>query len=169
MGDFIKDINNRYNKNFEVEEFRNNAWAIQQELLKNEVIDKNLISLIKELHSKKVPLAVGTSSGKHRTESILKTLKIENYFQAIITADDIKEHKPNPHVFLAAAEKLKIKPENCIVIEDAESGIEAAKRANMKAIAYLFDPSYKDRLKKADVIINSFSELNYNKLKELFK
>ena len=113
-------------------------------------------------------MAIGTSSQSDRAKSLIRLLGIEEYFSVFITANDVNKHKPDPQVFLEAAKKLGIIPENCVVIEDAPVGIEAAKRGNMKAIAILRDYNTKEELKKADLTINSFSELDYDKLSGFF-
>ena len=69
---------------------------------------------------------------------------------------------------MKVAEELKVPPGNCVVIEDASSGIEAAKRANMKAIGLITKYHDKNDLKKANLIIEEFSEISYNKIKILF-
>jgi len=67
-------------------------------------------------------------------ELLLTSLKIKQYFDVVITAEDVKNGKPAPDVLLIAASRLNLKPENYIVIEDAPVGKEAAKRAGMKSI-----------------------------------
>ena len=86
----------------------------------------------------------------------------------VIAVDDVAEHKPNPHLFLMAAKRLNISTKYCVVIEDAASGIEAAKRGHMKSIGYLTKYNTKAELRKADLIIKNFSELSYQRIKKLF-
>jgi beta-phosphoglucomutase family hydrolase len=79
----------------------------------------------------KLPLAVATGGVRRICERILKHVGIFELFDHIVTADDVERHKPNPDVFLEAARRLNTAPENCLVYEDTDPGIEAAKRAGM--------------------------------------
>ena len=87
---------------------------------------------------------------------------------AIITGHDITKGKPDPQVFLLASEKLGVKPPDCVVLEDAVLGVEAAKRADMFCVGIdrYGDPS---RLKKADIIISDAAEITAEKLQESLK
>ncbi len=153
----------------DVEEFTKKANAIQIEILKADMKpNKELLQLLEELKEKNVPIAVGTSSQRPRTESMISLFALEKYFNTLVTASDVIEHKPNPHVFLEAAKRLGVSPERCVVIEDAASGIEAAKRGNMKAIGFLTEWNSREELRNADLIISGFEELSYEKLEELF-
>lgn len=89
-----------------------------------------IVSLVKE-YSGKLPLAVGTGASRKSTEVQLKELGIAAYFDAIVTADDVTRHKPNPDTFLKCAELLGVGPAKCQVFEDGDLGIEAAKTAGM--------------------------------------
>jgi beta-phosphoglucomutase len=74
----------------------------------------------------------------------------------------VKNGKPDPEVFLKAAEKLGVVPKKCIVMEDASNGAEAAKAAGMACIA-ITSTRGKNQLQKADLVVNSFKELNIRK------
>ncbi len=87
------------------------------------------LNTLKELG---VKLAIGSSSKNARY--ILNKLEITDYFDAIVDGTDITESKPHPEVFLKAQEALGVEKSACYVIEDAESGIEAANRANLISI-----------------------------------
>lgn len=78
-----------------------------------------------------LPMAVGT--GGHR-EAVVKTLEVTGmlqYFDAIVTANDVKKHKPHPDTFMKCAEQMKVEARDIEVFEDGDLGIEAAKRAGM--------------------------------------
>ena len=105
-------------------------------------------------------LAAATSLTSDKAKEILRMFSIEKYFDTCVAADDVKEGKPSPDVFLEAVRRLDVKNEECIVVGDTEYDILAAKAAKMKIV--LFDPQ-KQRLKtikvKPDFIIHSFQEL----------
>jgi len=96
--------------------------------------NQSLLTMIKGLR-KRLKLGVATSSPTKRAEHILRKLGIKNYFDVIITSDDVKKQKPDPTIFIETAKKLEVEPGECLVVEDAANGIEAAKRGDMKVIA----------------------------------
>lgn len=81
---------------------------------------------------------------------------------------NIEEHKPNPHIFLEVARLLKEAPEKCVVIEDAATGIEAAKNGKMKSIGFLTEWNSREELNNADKIISNFGALSYEELERMF-
>lgn len=90
-----------------------------------------LYELLDFLKQKQVLTAVATSTAKNDAEKLLKAAHIIDKFDLIICGDEVVEGKPNPGIFLRVAEKLKCRPEECIVFEDSENGIMAASRAKM--------------------------------------
>jgi beta-phosphoglucomutase len=105
------------------------------------------------LREKGYTLAVGSSS--KNTRFILERTQLTNYFDAIADGNDIKNSKPDPEVFLKAAEFVGLDASVCAVIEDAEAGLEAANAAKMLAIAYA--SAYGSE--KGDVQLERFSDL----------
>ncbi|WAJ72211.1 HAD family hydrolase [Catenovulum adriaticum] len=84
-----------------------------------------------------VPFCLATSSSPKRTETALNIVGLTSYFsQRIFTAAEVINGKPAPDLFLHAANKMKVKPENCLVIEDSMAGVTAALAAGMKVIHY---------------------------------
>ena len=78
--------------------------------------------------------AVASSSLRNVIEPTLEKLGIASFFEAIVAGDDVIVGKPDPEVFRAAAKKLNVSPDRCVVVEDAPAGIEAARRAGMRTI-----------------------------------
>lgn len=105
------------------------------------------------LRKKGYRLAVGSSS--KNTRFILEKTQLTDSFDAIADGNDIKNSKPDPEVFLKAAELIAVAPEHCAVIEDAEAGLEAARAGKMLAIAYA--SAYGSSL--GDVQLEKFSDL----------
>lgn len=79
----------------------------------------------------KYKIGLCSAGSKVFINAMLKKLNWEHYFDVVLTAEDVKHGKPNPEVFLLAAKKLSVKPENCFVFEDQIDGINAAKAAGM--------------------------------------
>ena len=93
-------------------------------------------------------------------------LKLENRFQAIITSEDVKHGKPDPEVFLRAAEGLGVPPSRCVVFEDAFVGIEAAIRGGMKVVA-VATTNPLESLSRADLAVHRLDELSIARIEEL--
>ena len=89
-----------------------------------------IISLMKRSHGK-IPMSVGTGSSRTSAMLQIKELMIDQYFEFIVTADDVSRHKPEPETFLKCAELMKVDPKFCQVFEDGELGMQAAKTAGM--------------------------------------
>ena len=79
----------------------------------------------------KIPLSVGTGASRRSAEMQLKALKIFDLFDAVVSADDVTEHKPEPQTFLRCAELMKVEPSKCHVFEDGVLGMQAAEKAGM--------------------------------------
>lgn len=79
--------------------------------------------------------ALGSMAPRENIAVTLDALRAGHYFETIVAAEDVRRGKPDPEVFLAAAERLNVPPDRCIVIEDSPQGVEAAQRAGMKRIA----------------------------------
>lgn len=149
-------------------------WASLKEKYYREMVKEKLeplpgvIRIIKELKSEGFKLAIGSSGPPENVDLLLSRLNIKPFFDVIITAADIKKSKPEPDVFLTAAKKLNIMPQNCIVIEDAPVGLEAAKRAGMISIA-LTTTHNKAELIGAHLIIKDPTEISIRDIKNLFE
>jgi beta-phosphoglucomutase family hydrolase len=89
-----------------------------------------VVSIVKALHGK-MPMAVGTGASRKSTEVQLNELGLAKYFDAIVTADDVTKHKPQPETFLECARLMGVEPRFCQVFEDGDLGIAAAKKAGM--------------------------------------
>ena len=97
-------------------------------------------SFISSLKQAGIKIAIGSSS--KNAKIILKKIGLEKLFDAIVDGTDIKRSKPDPEVFLLAAKRLLTEPKECVVIEDAEAGIDAALAAGMKAVGVGSAASY---------------------------
>ena len=93
-----------------------------------------LVDFLTESQRLGIKMAVATAASNPNMEFILDGLDLRRFFGAVTTATDVAVGKPDPAMFLVSAEKLGVKPQNCIVFEDAFGGFEAAHRAGMKSI-----------------------------------
>jgi beta-phosphoglucomutase family hydrolase len=92
---------------------------------------------IKWLDSHGYKIAVASSSPTAAIEKVIHSMDIAKYISAYVGIDQVKQGKPHPDIFLLAAEKLNVKSEECIVVEDALSGVTAANAAGMTSVAFL--------------------------------
>lgn len=168
LRDKLKAWKGEYGIDFNIIDFSNELWSKELELMANANADKEVLRLLRDLRAMGVRMGVGTSSTKQRAKEMLEKFKLGGYFSAVVTSEDVSEHKPSPHIFLEVAGKLGASPGHCVVIEDAPNGIEAAKNAGMKVIGYKTEYHTKEDLKNADLIISSFAELSFERIKELF-
>jgi beta-phosphoglucomutase-like phosphatase (HAD superfamily) len=89
-----------------------------------------VVSIVKEYYGK-LPMSVGTGAGRKSAMVQLETLDLLRYFEAVVSADDVKKHKPQPETFLECARLMGVEPQFCQVFEDGVLGIEAAEKAGM--------------------------------------
>ncbi len=114
-------------------------------------------------------MAIGSGALREEIVDILNNINLSEYFEFIVSADEVEQCKPNPEVYLKVLENFninlnnKIKPEECVVIEDAPHGVMAAKSAGMKCIAVTNSKSDTE-ISGADLVVDSLSELDIHTL-----
>ncbi|MDF2043874.1 MULTISPECIES: fructose-1-phosphate/6-phosphogluconate phosphatase [unclassified Pantoea] len=106
--------------------------AVKAMLLEN-VKPLPLLEVAKAYHGRR-PMAVGTGSEHSMAEALLTQLGVRELFTAVVGADDVQRHKPEPETFLRCAELMGVAPARCVVFEDADFGIQAAKAAGMAVV-----------------------------------
>lgn len=108
---------------------------------------------------------ISLGSASKNAHTILAKVNLLEKFQAIVDGNDVVKGKPNPEVFLKAADKLKVAPNDCIVFEDAVAGIQAANAANMISIGI----GDKEVLHEADFVFNDFTEISIDFIKKIIE
>ncbi len=101
-----------------------------KELLLKEATLLPAAQIVKNYFGRK-PLALGTGSHRVMTDLLMDKLALRSYFDAIVVAEDVTKHKPDPETFLRCAELIKVKPQNCLVFEDADLGVQSALSGGM--------------------------------------
>jgi len=160
----------------EVEHLMAQKEAFQLELIKGQDwVIKGIPEFIQMLQSNNLPVAICSGGRRHEIEQILLTGSLLNFFDIIVSADEVEAGKPDPQGFHLALNMLElshpgrsIEARECVVIEDSHWGIEAAKTAGMKTVAVTTSYSA-DELNMADLVIDSVSELDIDDLKQLCK
>ncbi len=139
----------------ELMDYKNNRYVQLIQNLTPEDILPDVLEVLNTLKTWNYRIAIGSSS--KNAKIILQQIGLLNTFDAIVDGTEITRSKPHPDVFLIAAQKLELKPTFCAVIEDAAAGIEAAKRAGMKAIAI------------GDAAKSNLADIRLNTIKDLLK
>jgi len=134
---------------------KKNNWYIQyiSKMDKSELLP-GVEEFIKNLKRKGIKVAIASAS--KNTKLILKRLNLEDTFDAVIDGTMISNAKPNPEIFLRASDYLNLKPEECVVFEDAVAGVQAAKKAGMKVVGV----GEEEVLKGADKVIKNFENVD---------
>jgi len=151
-------------KKYNISTDLSNLMELKNQLFKSEFITKalprpGLFSLLKKLKKDRYLMAVASSSHIDEIIYVLNNLHIESFFNVVVSADNVKNGKPDPDIFLLAAKKLKVSPSDCLVLEDAPKGVLAAKSANMKCYAVPSKEVKNQDFSKADKVLNSLGEV----------
>jgi HAD superfamily hydrolase (TIGR01509 family) len=115
-------------------------------------------SLLAELRCHGWKTGLATMSDGRSTETLLGRFDFRRLFDAVISVENVSRPKPDPEIYLAAAERLGVPAADCVAVEDSPTGLEAARRAGMKTIAVTNSVPY-ERLAGADLVVESLSQL----------
>lgn len=132
---------------------KNDAYRELLKTMTPKDVSEEVRKTLHELRARGYRLAIGSSSKNARF--ILEKVGLSDFFDAISDGNNIQNSKPDPEVFVKAAEYLGENPEHCIVVEDAYAGVDAAKAGGMRAAAIGDAASYE----KADIALETFSDL----------
>ncbi len=125
-----------------------------------------VVEWLHRLDEAKAPCAVASSTERRNIDAVLQRIGLGEAFAAIVSAEDVVCGKPDPEVFLKAAERLGLAPEQCVVFEDAYVGIEAGHAAEMKVVAVATTHSVEE-LKEADIVVRRLDELRVEQLAQV--
>lgn len=148
---------------------KENFAYIKNELYKNYIsnmkedeILEGVLEFLTIAKQKGIKMAIGSASKNAST--ILDNLNIKYFFDCIVDGNNIEKAKPDPEVFVSAAQQLGVDPHRCIVFEDSQAGIMAAKNGRMKIVGI----GNEEQLGEADVVINGFKDNNLDELLEYY-
>ena len=128
---------------------------------------KGAQDLVKRLFEAGFKLAVASSSPKYEIVRAMSELELVDYFEVLVSGEEVAHSKPAPDVFLAAAERLGVSAQDAIIIEDTKNGSLAARRAGAYVIGFE-NPNYPAQdLSNADIIVTDYQELTIEKLQNL--
>ncbi|TDT50372.1 HAD family hydrolase [Fonticella tunisiensis] len=164
-------IKSKYNLNETVEELVSMHLEEVMEYLResDETPIPGIKDLLGSIKREGIKIALASSSPMENIELVLEKFGIGDYFESVISGENLERSKPAPDIFLKSAEKLGVNPENCVVIEDSHNGVKAAKAAGMKCVGFKNINSGNQDLSMADIIVYSIEDVNIERLKALFE
>ena len=152
-------------------------WGKRKEEIYREIAQSDGISIgegarefLTLIQQKKIRSVVGSSAERANIELAIQQHKLEDFFEGIIASEDVSMGKPNPEVFLKAANVLGLPPSECLVIEDSPHGIEAGQRGGMKTLALTTTHPKEVFLElKPDLVFSSLKTIDLDQVKQLFE
>lgn len=155
-----------------IRELGDRKEACYREILRVEGIQPlaGVKDLLEALKREGIPAAIGTSTPRANVECVLGLTGLGDFFGAISASEDVVRGKPDPQVFLVAAEKLGVVAPGCVVIEDAQVGLRAARAAGMKAVGVTTShPAGALEVEGPDWIVASLEEVSPGVLRDLWR
>jgi beta-phosphoglucomutase len=165
--DIVAELHDKKLSDEAIRHFDDRKEAKFREILRREfpAID-GAAELIQSLSEAGFALAVGSSGPPENVQLALDCLGCGNLFSARVTGGDVTHGKPDPQVFLLAAQRLGVPPGQCAVVEDAPAGVEAANRAGMASIG-LTGTATREQLSHAQLVVDSLRELSPQPIADL--
>lgn len=164
----IKYMKNKYNMSESIDYLLRKKNSKYESLIRNNIVPREgVLDLINKLYDNNYKLAIATSSNKKETRWFLSFLNIIDRFEIIAAEEDVSYEKPDPEILNFISRKLKISPSNCVVLEDSEVGIKAAKQAKMKCIAV---PNYLTKnndFSEADLVVETLEQISIEILEHI--
>jgi HAD superfamily hydrolase (TIGR01509 family) len=159
-------ISAEFNIQKDVQEILNAQLSLKLKLLKRmdlKPID-GIPELLKGIRRAGLPIAVASSSSAIFIKEVLKRIGVDYLIDMFVSGESVPHSKPEPDVFLKAAEFLGVEPADCVVIEDSKNGTIAAKKAGMKCVGFRNPHPGNQDLSVADLVIDDFRKLDVKAL-----
>lgn len=134
------------------------AYYAERPIDFTEILNDGILEILEWLRSQGYRLALASSGAPEKIEAALTQCQIKDYFELILSGDMFKASKPHPEIYQTVAQKMCLLPEECLVIEDSNYGIESATRAGMYTLAKR-EERFPFSQEKADELFDSFSEI----------
>lgn len=160
----------RFQISQDIEQIKETWNILAMDAYQNQVkLKPGIRSFLTYLKSQNIRTAVASSNSRELIEAVLKSHRIDRYFDCIVTSCEVQRGKPAPDVYLEAAGRLGVKPENRLVFEDIVAGIQSGKAAGMTTCAV--EDAYslaqrEEKRRRADYYIESYDEVIKEALKE---
>ena len=158
--DLLKIVFQKEVSEEEESRFGDEKEALYRELYAEDVVPtEGLVGFLKELNENGVKVAVASAAPKINVDFVFERTGLRQYFDASIDANDVTRGKPDPEIYLKAAEKLNCLPAVCLVFEDSMPGIQAGRNAGMKVIGVATSHPA-EKLKETEFVIKDITEKN---------
>jgi beta-phosphoglucomutase family hydrolase len=150
-----------------IERIANSKEELYRQLVRRDGISPlpGVANWVRRLHREGWLQAVASAAPRANIEAVLEALSATHIFQGIVSAEDVHRGKPDPEVYLAAAARVGVSPDRCIVVEDAAAGVEGARRARMRSIGV----SHNGAHLPADVVVQSLEFLGWDAFEMLLE
>lgn len=152
----------------EIDRLGRRKEALYREIVAREGITPlpGVLDLIRDLRAAGAPRVIGTSTERENIRTALEVMDLADAFDGVVASEDVARGKPDPEVFLKAADRAGLPPERCIVLEDSHHGLQAAEAGGMKSVGVL-TTHRRDKLGHADLFVESLEELSAERLRAL--
>lgn len=158
--DYIRDLVKIFDFKKNPEELYEEREKIWIEIAKEELgLMPGAMESLDFFKSRGFRIAIASSGSRDYISAVLEKFSLRKYFDVVVTGDDVKKGKPDPEPYLVTVEKLGLKPEECLVLEDAEKGVRSAKDAGCICIGIDNPDTPPQDLSKADLVMDSLEEI----------
>lgn len=158
--DEAKDMVDKYPLPITAEELVKRKQTVFRRLFSQAIIPQlGLMDLLEKLQDRKYKIGIASSSALEEIEFVVNGLKINKHIDVYCSAEQVQKGKPAPDVYLLAAQKLAVQPQNCLVLEDAPNGVRAGKAAGMQVFAIPSQYTKEGDFTEADKALESLTEV----------
>lgn len=141
--EFFDDLLKNQPQPYDLNQLMKEKWKRMAELGEKSIDEiEGATELIHGLYNTGFKMAVASASNQAYVKNVIQSLNLEKYFEFLVSGDMVARGKPDPEIFLLAVSKLGVNPQNCLVIEDGISGMQAAKMGNIKCIGLVKSKNY---------------------------
>jgi beta-phosphoglucomutase len=142
---------------------------IFQELFREHIaLRPGVLQFVEDL-SQEYALGVASSGARENVCYILEKTRIEKYFKAVVTANDVEKVKPFPDIYFKACDLMDLGTEKCLAVEDSETGLRAAKAAGLRCIVVPCEFTKRQDFSQADIVLKDFSVAQLRRLQSLLQ
>lgn len=154
----------------EIRRLADRKEELYRDIIKKERLEiiPGLKKLLDEIREDSIKCAIGSSTERKNIDLALGLLGLESYFSEIVTGDDVNHGKPHPEVYIKASKLIRVPPAECIVIEDAPSGIKASLTAGMKVIGIASTHKIED-LYEATHAVENLTQISLSDLRKIIQ
>ncbi|MDI6783911.1 MAG: HAD family phosphatase [bacterium] len=168
LADDFADMKKEYNILVDYSTFAKQKREAYHSILENNLVEMpGLSPLLSRLLNAKYRLAVASSSVRADVDMVLNGLSIADKFAVVASGDEVEEGKPNPALFLLAANRLNVPVTECVAIEDSNPGLRAAKDSGMKCIVVPHQHTQHQDFARADIIVDSLNDITVSLIRSL--